>query len=146
MKVYKRGIFALLLSLVSISVFAVIVFFIASLFLSVIWYCAAIAAVLWIIGLFIVLRSENVRFELEDRRLRYYVANQLKKEFHIAEDSNISYKSVQKSGSDTQIDLYIDGEYVDASPIGLMKFQALYAELEDLVDSKPIKLTTGGKR
>ena len=64
-KVYKRGIFKTLVSLISGIIGSIIVFFIAAYFLDNILYVLGISGLVLIFMLFTTLSSDSIHFELE---------------------------------------------------------------------------------
>ena len=99
-RVYKRGIFKTLISLISGIIGSIIVFFIAAYFLDNILYVLGISGLVLIFMLFTTLSSDSIHFELEGNVLRYFEKNKLKKEYILDENTDLGYSKLQVAVSE----------------------------------------------
>lgn len=139
-RVYKRGIFKILISLISGIIGSIIVFFIAAYFLDNILYVLGISGLVLILMLFTTLSSDSIHFELEGNVLRYFEKNKLKKEYILDENTDLGYKQVTGGSFGDVFDLRINGDVIDAEPLGGLKFHRLYSDIEAIVGTKVTKV------
>lgn len=144
MTIYKRGIFSMLFALVSIHFAAIIIAVIVSYFLSQL-LSIIIALIAYIVMMYIVIFSENIKFIVDEdkKTLQYFQNGKLIKEYDLV-GARLGYNiTTKKNQGATRIDLEINDDIINCEPLGQMKFNRMYGQLENLAEVEPIKLKVG---
>ena len=154
MSVYKRTLWGLVKSLFLAVCGGVFLIGAAWWFLSDIRIVLGIAAVFILFMGYSVFFGENIKFELDNGRLRYYQKGRLKNDFDLRTCSVRYYIRSDMSFPPTHdIMLYVtelgrdDEISIDASPIGKRKFDRMFEEMEkampnaiEILETKPEKI------
>ena len=146
MTIYKRGIFSMLFGLISVHFAAIIIGVVANYFLSQL-FSIVIVVFAYIIMMYILIFSENIKFIVDDRKktLQYYQNNKLVKEYELV-GSKLGYNvTTKKNQGATKIDLYINEEKIDCEPLGQSQFYAMFEHLESIAGKETIKIKVGNK-
>ncbi len=144
-KKYKRSIAHMLVSFVSAPFAGFALAMLASYFLKdvadYVYYAigGAVCLLIWFITLF----SENISFEIEGTKLRYYKGSKLLKEYEL-EGAEIGY-NIKQSRSTDRVNLHINGDTIDCAPLGIGKFESMYADLEDIAGPKVQKVVVNSQ-
>ncbi|MDO4690609.1 MAG: hypothetical protein Q4A58_04870 [Fusobacterium sp.] len=131
----------MLFALVSVHFAAVIIAVIVNYFLSQ-FLSIIIALIVYIIMMYIVIFSENIKFIVDEdkKTLQYFENGKLMKEYNLV-GAKLGYNiTTKRNQGATKIDLQIDNDVIHCEPLGQMKFNMMYAQLESLAEVEPIKL------
>lgn len=139
--IYKRSIYKLVTSIIATVIVSGIVYFISSNFIRN-TYAIIIGFLFFILMSYFHIFSDNIKFEVDGTKLRYYLNNKLIKEYEL-KGSIISYDIKQSNYTD-RIDLIINDDVIDCASLGLNKFYDLYYDIEELTGIKR-KIKVGGK-
>lgn len=140
--VYKRSISKMIFSIIGAPIGGVIVAGITSFFLDT-KIAVGIGIFVCLVLIYMAIFSDSIKFEIEGTTLRYFAKNKLVKEYEL-KGANVSYNIRQSSTAD-DVNLYINGDIIDCAPLGLNKFDMMYAEIEKLTGIKQ-KIIVGGKK
>jgi len=153
MKVFKRGIFSFIKSIIIAIVTGVFLWFILGLFE---WFQVnqialyAIPGGITLILLYRSFFSENIKIEIEeDGTLRYFKNRKLRETINLKE-SMVGYSVKTRDGSAEVADLYIyeagaKDITIDCEPLGITKFYRMYEEIKVYAKEQSDKLETKQK-
>lgn len=131
----------MIFSLVSIHFAAIIIAVVANYFSSQI-LSITVALIAYIIMMYIVIFSENIKFIVDDdkKTLQYFKNGKLEKEYNLV-GAKLGYNiTTKRSQGATRIDLEINDDIINCEPLGQMQFNRMYEHLENLAEVEPIKL------
>lgn len=140
--VYKRSIFKMIWALVGAPIGGLIVWGISTYFLSQ-TMAVALGIFITLISVYINVFSDNIKFEVEGTKFRYYKRNKLVKEYELTA-AEVGY-NIKQSNTADDMNLRINGDVIDCAPLGLIQFKNMYAEIEKLTGIKQ-KIIVGGKK
>lgn len=144
MKVYKRSVFKIILSLIQSIFGGLIVGLLVGYFSGKTNYAIISFAIVEVLLLFMIVSSDRIRFELDGKKFRYYKKNKLVSEYDL-ENSKIGYHTVT-GGNSSKLDLYINDDVIHCEPLGRFKFDEMYNDLEKIVGVDIIKLKVEEKQ
>ena len=150
MKVYKRGVFSLIKSLLIAIIAPVFLGFLISAFTDNMIFILAIPAAIFLFLLKSAIFSENIKFELsESGEFKYYVRNNLKETYNLA-DCSIGYSAKSTNGDEDYIYLTIvnsEGENrIECTALELNKFYKMYEEMEAFTIKQEKKVIKAKKK
>jgi hypothetical protein len=139
MKVYKRTVFSLLVSIIIAPFGGLAAWFIVGIFIKIaaVYYAAGILAFAAL--LYMAIFSENVYVELDDDgNFRYYKRAALLEEYKISE-CRVGYRRKSDRSFPVSHDIKLqiidkneEEHFIDCSPLGLTQFTELFDELKKL--------------
>ena len=142
MKTYRRSLWILFKGLLMAPCAAVLLYFILNIFTTSKLILYGIPSLAFLLLLYIVIFSENIRFELDDTGiLRYFKRGKLKKTY-VLEEYLFGYRSRSDSTStDVTLNiLHIESnteESIDCSPIGPRQFSDMYDRVKSYTKEEP---------
>lgn len=142
MQIYKRSIWGMLKGLIAAPVTTVLVFFVLNYFSNSVLLVLGIPALILVILLYITLFSERIRFELEESgELRYYKNGRLKEQLFLPDCQAGYYRKSNSGEHDISLKLLnqTTGREIgiDCSPLGLRRFEELYAQIKSATTEEP---------
>lgn len=154
MQVYNRSLWVMLKGIVSAPCAGLIVLFAASFFINDTRIVYGISIFVCLLILFISVFSENIRLELDkDGELRYYKGGKLRNSYTL-EHCAVGYYRESDTGilASHDIKLHIldiaSGEEwdIDCSPLGLLNFNNMFAEIKQYTEEPEILRTRPAKQ
>ena len=154
MKTYKRALKTMLMGIISAPFSAVVVVIVGGFFTENISLLIAIGIALCMVILCITIFGENISFTISpEGELAYYKRGKLIERYDIP-NCQVGYYRKTTDATDHDISLRIlphgkdemDTVYIDASPLGLRRFERMFAELERHTMSKPEVLSAKPKQ
>lgn len=144
MQVYKRSAWELIKGLVMAPFGAVLVFVIGGFLTENMALLGAIAALVFMLLVYLSVFSENIRFEIEDGELRYYKRGRLKEQYNLR-DCQAGYRRRSDRSFPPSHDIKLNllhvptgKEYsIDCSPIGVNQFDRMFEEIQKLTGEEP---------
>lgn len=127
--VYKKSKIKLISNLFSASFGSFLIYLISSIFLKgIIPYI--LGSLIFVYMIYFFLFQDNIKFEIEESKLKYYENNRLKKVYEL-KGSFVSY-SIKQSNYIDKIDLIINEDVIDCASLGINRFYEMYYEIENL--------------
>lgn len=134
----------MLFGLISVHLAAIIIAVIVNYFLSQ-TLSIILALIAYIIMMYITVFSENIKFIVDEEKktLQYFQNGKLIKEYNLV-GAKLGYNiTTKRNQGATKIDLQIDDDTIHCEPLGQIKFNTMYEQLEKLAEVEPIKLKVG---
>ena len=149
MKTYKRGILSFIWSLFLAIAAGVFLFFVVGWFTDNAMIIYGISGAVMLIYLYMTVFSENIKFEIEEGKFRYYKRNKIREDVDLTE-SYIGYNVKTSDGSADHIYLYINttsGEEksINCTPLGVSKFYKMFDEMKRYAKEDTQKLNVKNK-
>lgn len=137
MKTYRRGFFGLIWGILQIVCGTLLASLITYLFFKP--YVYVVGGIAFLLLLWMVVSEGRLKLTLDGSTLTYTNGKE-QHQFHLSQDTDLSYHTVRRSGGADECTLLIDGVQLDCSGLGYYKFQILYHDLEAIVGKKVYRL------
>lgn len=153
-KTYKRSLFVMIKGIVIAPCTAMVVYLIMRFFVANRLVLVGVPLLLFAILLFMALFSENIKFEIDSKgKLTYYKMGKCVHSFHLP-DCSVGYRRSSETSFPPSHDIQMDicnlqdgsEETIDCSPLGLGRFEEMYAEIGRYSADEPEVLSAGKKR